>query len=851
MLERITNSIRGSSERSRSKEIPVEEKYRASGLILRIRESNSSISSLIPDMVSQISHLPGLEDLYLTESCWLLKDDPSPAAGQLQLPGGRRRDEKDGKKEDPVRTLIRETGEEIHVFGIVNDRVNCITEWEHSFEHDRYPEEGTLLRPVKKKRTRIKYHNTVLIAEAPATTDPQSYKTGDSIKEVVRLNLKQLRYLLDHNHIYLNGKHNRKVDLQDSLSSDTAIRGMQKTQTDGQEEAIKPKLIQAALAFEVKTLVRVAQKFFDISLSQDKWANYVRKKFTYALSGIDMDDPREFYRMEVTKLDSLRSVLVSLLNATEKNLSAADVDLSDTRDVLPLTYPASSNISGPDRNRLRKRVKLIRNLRRAQKLVTIENNLISFAHAGPQAPFLFGQSFLLLNKYTPHEYKLMARNKEMRDLLGTLCEVFNVETDKYPDWYEELKRRMALYREQKTHYNLNPASIDEETKLQVESKSQQLASKFAAKLKIPPSELADHLEKALRYSQRYIPQALASSPHLPKHLQAQLVPVRLGKGSVNFDELCLSMMGIPSSKAETVTPESRWVALRTILLAITDLEAKRMAQRNNIQSVLDPFLTYFNLLKLQTVGTERGKEADNKTYERAVLDFRSELEYTWGESVIVFRNIQPQILSYFREKDEDSIVRKLIERGRENGNSILDYNGRMFTIDTEYFWNELIKIHPFAKGASPKDKAEITRIWVGDVVKYILNHYEEYAKRSGYKAQRFNPRIYGIFENLFEHDYFAGSGASKITWDWFKCVLEFSHDNLTFREELQFFTSEGAADKLSDDKRYSYERQFIAHEPGYYPPVTVYFLPHREYGKLVEQGLLFQSGSPPRGAVIL
>ena len=843
----------------------LEPKPKASALVVRMNNPDVTLSQLIPDVSSLTSFYKpkeiSVQNIFFTSSCWLLKRKPATPAGQVLLIGGRIKQRK-GNLETPQQAFAREASEEGHIFGLDPERIREQLSWAYQFKTPNYPfeagDEMITRNPKDKKRPAIvKYDDTILVTEIPYFQEPYSYNLAENVEDILQLTPEEIDILFKTNRLNItsNGR-DIAIKLTDTLSTDEALRKKQDVKTDGQEEEIKRLLHHETFFFEAKIRTKIIERLLEAtSASQNqlrnRWKRQIKEFVAY--SGSQVDTSKEDFSLS-RYLRSLSSDQIKeflkrswhYILTFQDHLLSENVDLTDatdilSRDVVSLLAQDESSLDKKVVTNLKKRVKLIRELRYAIQSVAFERNLSFIDESGPQQPFLFAQNLLRMDKLTPFEFELMAHSPEVNKIFSLICEVFEVNTRYHPNWYDELNRRLNTYRKRKTLVISGKA--DSALKEEILRIRQALYNGFAKRFRLSESNINEYLIRAWDFS-HYLDQSLR---HVAEsHIRETLFPFSSARGTLDLDELLMKLVGVGKNANLSDTLEDKWIAIRTILLALRYREAQSLWDSNNTPTELDPLGHIFETLTSTYQGSEQ--PPDGEHYGRYRLKIRPNLSLKittrfHTEVEVDLSRFDVEILTHWRRKTIPSVLRKLLERGGPEKKLIDDFFGRMIILDTEFFWNNALRMYPKLASVEPHQRQNIIDTWSKEVTALIINHYEQECNESNYTYTRDKVRDDGIFEDMIPHEEYAGSGASKIEWNWLKFVHTIQSNGQRYQEELQILPWDDAFKKKADEERFDRERPFKVHHEKYYPLTSVLYFIHPAYRELVRSrhrgGIIF------------
>lgn len=842
----------------------VEEKHqRVSVLVTRLNDVNNVLDPLIPtertiDFFRNRGWYP-LENMYTTTSMWLLKGHESPAAGQVQLVGGRVKT-RNGIPEGPEVAAAREIREEVHVFSVDPKKIRYLYQWQRSFHHHNYPSEIAIrvtdkqAKKQKKPHTKVNYDETVLVTEAPYFQIPYAFYARDKVDKVIQLTPIEVDTLLRENRLDIQVNGTSTIYLQDCLSDDEGLRAHQQVSTDGSEALIRPMLSFETNYFETRMRMKLIEKLLANTSARRKYqliqtwnrrlsdffegnSDFAIESAGFRTGQVQINTVSWATLRKLTKesLETLSAITWQMIPTVEEALSSEGIELDRATDVLSqdtidaLLKDGSENLL---QTNIMKRVKLVRELRYAYQNLAFERNIPFLENTGTQKPFLLAQNLLQMDRLTPTEYQLLSNSTELKDIFGLVCEVFEVDTARHPLWYEELGKRMTTYRtlRENAALNLLPKGSN-----QYEAIREALYNGFANRFKIHKPWINYYLRQAWKFSSGFMDDELrpVADESVRRLLTDSSIPYR---SALDLDIL-LSDICDPQR-----TIEEKWTAMRTILLSLAYKKAEDI-QSDSINTIdPDPMGVVFSKMTQKALGQE--ELFPRQKFNRFELAFRSDIKEIFKSQgrnqQIDLGRIPAEILTYWRSKDVFSIMRKSLERGSpKEGMGIDDFFGRQILLDTSRFWEELTKVYPQLFFASEQERHAIVEAWHVDMMKKFVYFYEQAFYIMGYEYQRDKVRDEG-FENIITHQDHAGSGATKVKeyYRWIKFVHTAKLDGTRkSSEELQILPIEEAIKKKKQDPEYYSDRLFAVSNtrPLYVPITNALYFPQRAYPDLVKR----------------
>lgn len=791
----------------------------------RIRKVEEIVGQLTPT-IDQLTSLHGRElgipDTFSqTGNLWLAKGPGSNIEGQLQSLGGQR----DSKNDKTLRrALARELQEEGNFFGINPELADEIIHRNTQMTQADWRGTG----PKK-----ISSDETFFVLEVPSFINPFPPDADTKAKAIVELSPQNTESLFDRDEIELDGLGTYKI--MDSLSLLDVRKTAHNISSDLDVNAVKEAYVVAAFHFEAQMRTELIDRLLEISTQEgvSTFRNEVWMRVKSKLPGLRTTAELKRFVQDTNEV----------LAKFENGFSARKHKVDDYFDVLSkevIHFGVRDERVG---KKLIKRALFLREISRAMHTISFEHGIQFIQNTGDQKPYVLTQLMLQLDTITSYEYEIIKRESpELAAIYDTALEVFGINPETNDHWFDELKKRMKAYRDLKVR--ANAIKVVETISQQDDLKEYTiLADKFkniyAQKLGIGTTEMSTRADKRngfYAFIEKFI--SNIADPNLRKRMFPN--PLELGTSMV--DEIFIRIFGfnqydeIKDATSESKSQRSLAHASLLLLRDVDKIEKKRgyMLDRNTYV-----FRGIFQEIASQELGKEIAIDiAPGYTFYKYVLSLPTN-PVTVNGMPIDLQRFNIRVFSGLRNKAEDSLLRKHIERGTD----MSDFFGQMVIIDADSLREEFIQAFP--------DQGEFTNEFISlatrEIAAGILRQFKSKSEIKGEFSTRKEKARAG-FKDIFRDvgiepgdiDY-MGSRADEIVFDWAKLVLIFDNpanrsiNGLPIETELQILASlEDAKRKYEDDlKGFGLRRLFLSHRDGYFSFMYAMFGIHDEYPEVV------------------
>lgn len=779
-----------------------------------------------------LDHFMPAGDICMTHSVWILKNKDSTNPNQLMLPGGKIRE---GETDQDAGK--RELEEEIHAYGIGNN-LRMLTGRRYSFDNT-------------KRGYRINNTERILHGQIPHSIKTRNYNPVDHAQGVFELTPNQVDELFINQRLK-NPNGTSYMELLDSLNP-YKTSNPYRVETDGKEDHVRQKILDSVWGFETQTRIKVIDNMLLLTShsSRDefmsRWyeikSKYQARSHTQQRLEEFNQEYRQFLQDFENSYDTDQAIYRTPNNNSDSRLSQSVVNT----------------------HRYKKRLKLRHEIARAIDQVILVETSPFLNIVEPQKPFILAQALLKRGlDITNHEFTLIAKQSpDVALVYESACKMFShdqfeIDPKNDPDWYENLITLLDHFAKLRIRVVKNQASSDE-IKYFERSRSQ-LRSHFAQKLGINEEEIVDLAKGARNFMRSLVPPLLAIAG---KDTIDRLFPNPHYTGTASLTELILVAFGYDQYTGEkTVTSENQWAAWQKILL-MQRVHKDQREHNKQLNMHTEPFRQVFSDIAEfipELPEQKQGLEdlAKYKLKEGIVIPGGIDLEVTQplnpelGKIHIDFSELpQPQFYTYSRDKEEESLTRKTLERGFD----VVDFFGQLFVLDEEAFIQSLIQTtrnkiiqNNRSLGIPSFFDEQINnavKVWSKQVITTIIKKYYESLSQWGYnfgvKKIKEDKEYEGTTEQsgvpIIDKDH-KGSGASELEWSQVKFVHEIRRpDDIKYlrQQEIQFYpTIKDLMKKRADDPEFWVRRLFVSHN-GNYPLLLVLFGIQESYEELMQE----------------
>lgn len=828
---------------------------------------------------------------YLTSSLWAKKSSSSPAAKEQLHPfGGKQQIKKNtGRLEEPAEAAAREMHEESQIFGILPDDLLPFHDWEHGFNSPDYiesaPKKDKLKHPAK-----LTYQEKLFWAKVPSFAEPHSYIREDFIESIRKLSWLDVMNLMDQGYLEIDSG---RCNLWDSISTNQELREKQQVWTDKSENYIREMLKYFSMHYEamvLKSLIDTILENSEKSLQKDiitahkdpkvtvdpasetnpNWHDIltIPNEFIDDVSLEKFLDPERIRNLIITRetkhlfkdLGYFISSARRFLFRIESVLPIDKIDLNKSEDILsPDLINNIVILAGRKQNLLKRRVALIRELRRAYKSLVFKDSLQFIDQAGPQTAFLLARNLVDMQEITPEEYKMLEQFPDFKLLLDTVLKPLQIDTNNR-NWYANMIDKLTRYRMLKTKNLTEKMKTNERQEYRQMKKN--ILLYFAQQTGISVPEIPFYFNGGENYLKKRMNKILEGivDPLLRAKLNRQLQ----SQSPSFFDDALLMAFGVGDNRI--LTSEERGLAWRLIVLTLRNIEKEIIKRKLQEKSSEDLFGTILH--SIATRGQpqpleELGITPDEYTFNYSLPE-RLKIEYSGKEYEIYLpQHIPVTELVYYRQKDDESLLGKWIERGKISYLTfdptvryidkirpyadIDDYDGTLFinNLDFDRLWSEILKKNPaliiqrFAPGSKFYETVN-NQIKIL-LTKMLVDAYLQELEKRGFEHEIFKPRFSEYLTVLRPGEEYKGSGASDIKWAWAKFDLKarrrIDSTDEEYVMEIQRYPDliEAEKKKRNDKEVYSKTRPFVPSEIGYFSEAYILYGIQQEYQELIKR----------------
>jgi 8-oxo-dGTP pyrophosphatase MutT (NUDIX family) len=727
---------------------------------------------------------------------------------QLLLPGGKI-DEQTINEKTVKKAGRRELWEELHLKA--SDLIS-LSHLDHaySFVHSKL---------INRKKPGILHNRVHMVSTIVSPHDHARYfDPSDKLAATLSLRPNQVTELLETNQVA--GPDGTVGYLLDSLSTNMYQRQKAQVRTDGKEHIVKDAIETHAYVFEATTQREVIVRLLNSTEADVFELSYNKYEILRT-----METPTTV--KEAQEMMQLIHVIVHEIEMKYEPSAVQQVVIPPEASITTLME------HGITEDQIKRRVLLASEISEAIKEVAFDETVRISAATGPQQPYIVAQAFTELSRPTNYEFGALAQVPEMRHIVATACNVFDINP-RLDVWHDQLMEHLREFRK------LRSSSLRED-RIKYKIFHDRFATLFCTPLDpdhVSPIRDTRHLGRLSKLANDFLSflrEPLASIAD-PNTLNA-LMPDPNGVKTSEISELFFRAFGVSQYKDEAITRSEQYAATRKLLLMLTIHKVETIWEKETNLHIF-PFRNAFNTLFGEMVDTVR--VGDTFAYSRYRLDPMVFTEYPtlahYEDSSafgIDFKEFPLWVISDIREKDILSLIRKYIERGgtESEDEELSDFFGVMITLDDEQFKKDFTQKMPYTT-LSGESMEQVTAAWKRWAAKVVLLGLQEALIKDRasnnptfrmYKGRE-SATMKGIVPIEGQKAGSAASVSDDDKWEWIKYVFEMTDSTLEeYQEEIQFFPSfADLALKKVDDKRFWQARSFAPTQDRY-PLASVFF----------------------------